>query len=245
MGGRRHIGLLLLIVLLMSCSNDNAAGSRPPEEELSVNPEILNDSIRYARVFDLNKKRALSKMVIRYKPIIKKYAKRYGFDWRLIVAQIVQESGFKEKAKSRAGARGLMQLMPGTAKEIGRELEFEYIMKRPRENITAGIYHLYKQTRFFPEAEKDERLKLSLASYNCGAGHVFDAQRIAEYYRRPENYWDEVSPFLAKLKKDDWQLHLQVWPTGKPQYGYFYGYEETTNYVNNIWGMYLAYKKIL
>ena len=92
----------------------------------------------------------LSESMKKYKPIIKKYSKRYGFDWRLIAAQIVQESGFKIRARSRVGAHGLMQIMPGTAKEISRELDIEYIMKNPRENITAGIYHLKKQLRYFP-----------------------------------------------------------------------------------------------
>ncbi len=231
------------LFLFFSCNGNNAGQQAEQIKAIQLNP--ATDSLKTINTLDINRKRALSKMVIKYKPIIKKYAKRYGFDWRLIVAQIVQESGFKEKARSRVGAKGLMQIMPGTAKEIGRELEFEYIMKRPRENITAGIYHLYKQYRLFPEAKHEERLKLSLASYNCGAGHVFDAQKIAEYYRRPSNYWTEVRPYLAMLKKTDWQLHLQVWPTGKPQYGYFYGYNETIKYVDNIWEMYLSYKKFL
>ncbi len=243
MSGRFYIIAALLPFFMLSCG-----GQRDKEAQAAagaIKHSVKTDSTKAVNTLDINRKRALSKMVIKYKPIIKKYAKRYGFDWRLIVAQIVQESGFKEKARSRVGAKGLMQIMPGTAKEIGRELEFEYIMKRPRENITAGIYHLYKQYRLFPEARHEERLKLSLASYNCGAGHVFDAQKIAEYYQRPSNYWGEVKPYLAMLKKTDWQLHLQVWPTGKPQYGYFYGYNETIQYVDNIWDMYLSYKKFL
>ncbi len=205
----------------------------------------ITDSIQIASSYNVSKQRIMAKRIIKYKPIIKKYAKRYGFDWRLIVAQIIQESGFKEKARSRVGASGLMQIMPGTAKEISRELEFEYIMKRPRENITAGIYHLYKQYRFYPEAKREERLKLSLASYNCGAGHIFDAQKIATYYELSNNYWNDVRPYLTMLKRTDWQLHLQVWPTGKPRYGYFYGYNETIQYVDNIWKMYLSYQKVL
>jgi len=47
------------------------------------------------------------------------------------------------------------------------------------------------------------------------------------------------------LKKSDWQLHLQVWPTGKPRFGYFYGYNETINYVENIWALYQDYRKIM
>jgi len=185
--------------------------------------------------------RALKK----YKPIIKKYAKRYGFDWRLIAAQIVQESGFHEKAKSRVGARGLMQLMPYTAKEISRELDIQYIMRSPRENITAGIYHLNKQVKLFPDAQPSERIRLGLASYNAGVGRVFDAQKIAGFYKMPTNRWPTVKPYLTMLKKSDWQLHLQVWPSGKPKHGYFYGYKETINYVDHIWKNYLLFQKVL
>ncbi|MBN2424386.1 MAG: transglycosylase SLT domain-containing protein [Calditrichaceae bacterium] len=187
----------------------------------------------------------MGKSLSRYKPIIKKYSKRYGFDWRLITAQIVQESGFKTEARSRVGAHGLMQLMPGTAHEISKELDIEYIMKNPRENITAGIYHLKKQYRMFPEAQYSDRIKLALASYNCGIGRIFDAQDISRYFKKPENVWINISPNLALLKKSDWQLHLQVWPIGKPPYGYFYGYNETINYVDNIWRLYEAYRVIL
>jgi len=187
----------------------------------------------------------MGRSISRYKPIIKKYAKRYGFDWRLITAQIVKESGFRIKARSHVGAHGLMQLMPRTAKEISKELDINYIMKNPRENITAGIYHLRKQYKYFPDAKKQDRVKLALASYNCGAGRVFDAQNIARYYQRHDNRWEAVRPYLTLLKKTDWQLHLQVWPEGKPRYGYFYGYNETINYVDNIWTLYEAYKSIL
>lgn len=187
----------------------------------------------------------IGKSIIKYKPVIKKYAKRYGFDWRLIAAQIVQESGFKVEARSRVGALGLMQIMPGTAREISGELDIEYIMKNPRENITAGIYHLKKQFRLFPDAKIADRTKLALASYNCGVGRVFDAQKIARYYKLPSNKWNNVRPYMAMLKKSDWQLHLQVWPKGKPKHGYFYGYNETINYVDNIWRLYSAYQKIM
>jgi membrane-bound lytic murein transglycosylase F len=186
-----------------------------------------------------------NKSLLKYRSTIRKYAKRYGFDWRLIVAQIMQESKFREKARSPVGARGLMQLMPGTAREITRELDVEFIMMNPRENIAAGIYHLKKQYQYFPNADRINRLKLGLASYNAGAGRVFDAQDIARYYSQPINKWPSVRQNLPRLKSTDWELHLQVWPMGKPKHGYFYGYDETITYVDKIWEMYEVYQKIL
>ena len=148
-------------------------------------------------------------------------------------------------ARSKVGARGLMQLMPRTASEISHELDIQYIMKSPRENITAGIYHLKKQMRYFPDSPENDKTRLALASYNCGAGRIFDAQKIAEYYKQASNRWMFVKPYLSTLKHSDWQLHLQVWPDGKPEHGYFYGYNETINYVDRIWDTYTVYKLIL
>ncbi len=239
--------LTTLLLIIVSCRREaNTVGSIDSTSTLQAEVQL-----RLAQKRELNELRrqfinsSVGRSIARYKPIIKKYSKRYGFDWRLIAAQITKESGFRTKARSHVGARGLMQLMPGTAREISKELDIKYIMKNPRENITAGIYHLQKQYKHFPDAGKDNRLKLALASYNCGAGRVFDAQTIARYYRRPGNRWDTVSPYLTMLKKTDWQLHLQVWPSGKPKYGYFYGYNETINYVDNIWTLYKAYQRIL
>lgn len=244
---RFYMGLVSGLIIINAC-NFSPAKNEATTADSSFQKEI---ELRLSQKRELQALKlrlsgsSMGRSIARYKPIIKKYAKRYGFDWRLIAAQIVQESGFREKARSQVGARGLMQLMPRTAKEISRELDINFIMKNPRENITAGIYHLRKQYQHFPDAQKTDRVKLALASYNCGAGRVFDAQNLARYYQRPDNRWETVSPYLKVLKKTDWQLHLQVWPEGRPRHGYFYGYDETLQYVDNIWSLYEAYRHIL
>ena len=160
-----------------------------------------------------------------YYSVIRKYAKRYGFDWRLIVVQILKESRFKENARSHVGAMGLMQIMPYTATDIANN---------PRENIAAGIYHLYKQLKYFPDSDPGNRMMLALAAYNCGVGHIFDAQDIARFLQMNPQKWDAVKSCLPKLTSDDWRLHLDVWELGVPQYGYFYGYDQTIDYVDDI-----------
>jgi len=247
----KEFSILLILVVLLSvvaCSkkqHTTQLTKTRSDSLITAVEERLKEKKRLGQLkYDLHKSK-LGKSISKYKPIIKKYAKRYGFDWRLIVAQIAQESGFREKARSRVGASGLMQRMPRTAKEISHELDIEYIMKNPRENITAGIYHLKKQMRYFPDSRPTDQTQLALASYNCGAGRVFDAQSIAEYYKQAPNRWLYVKPYLATLKHSDWELHLQVWPDGKPRYGYFYGYNETINYVERIWDTYQVYKVIL
>lgn len=239
--------LFIAGLLLFSCSKkyqtelDDAAA-----DSLSAQVQrLINEKKRIVELKNEFENSRYNKSLLKYRSTIRKYAKRYGFDWRLIVAQIMQESKFSEKARSPVGARGLMQLMPGTAQELTRELDVEYIMKNPRENIAAGIYHLKKQYQYFPNADLTNRLKLGLASYNAGAGRIFDAQDIARYYDLAPNKWPNVRKSLPKLKPSDWELHLLIWPMGKPKHGYFYGYNETISYVDNIWEMYQVYKKIL
>ncbi|MCB9058081.1 MAG: transglycosylase SLT domain-containing protein [Calditrichae bacterium] len=241
--------MFCIILLFAACVKqkeiDELARTQQSDSLMAVVESRLAEKKKLQQLKDELFNSKVGQSIDKYKPIIKKYSKRYGFDWRLITAQIIQESGFREKAHSRAGARGLMQLMPLTAKEISRELDIEYIMKNPRENITAGIYHLKKQMRYFPDSPESDRTQLALASYNAGAGRVFDAQDIAKFYHQPQNRWPNVRPYLSMLKHSDWELHLQIWPKGQPQYGYFYGYNETINYVDRIWDTYNIYKKIL
>jgi membrane-bound lytic murein transglycosylase F len=237
----------ILILCLLACSTEQVQDSRTADVD-SLTQQVKDFVQEKKRLQEMKisfENSRYNKSLMKYRSIIRKYSKRYGFDWRMIVAQIMQESKFRESARSPVGARGLMQLMPRTAREITRELDVEYLLVNPRENIAAGIYHLKKQYNFFPGADKVNRLKLGLASYNCGAGRIFDAQDIAQYYKKPHNRWDTVSGYLTRLKKTDWEIHLQVWPLGRPKHGYFYGFDETINYVDNIWDMYMIYRRIL
>jgi membrane-bound lytic murein transglycosylase F len=106
-----------------------------------------------------------------YDPIIKKMARRYGFDWRLIAAQIYTESNFNSDVKSGVGALGLMQVMPSTARIIGVPPEK---MQLPHINIAVGC--LYNQRMYYlwkRETNKtDQRLAFAFASYNAGRGRV-------------------------------------------------------------------------
>jgi hypothetical protein len=87
-------------------------------------------------------------------------------DW--IEAQIWQESGGNPQAESHVGARGLMQLMPGTATELGVTDSWD-----PRQNITGGVTYLRKQFDQLGEVPNvDQRLMWAFASYNGGRGYV-------------------------------------------------------------------------
>ena len=99
-----------------------------------------------------------------YDHIIVATAARYGVDAALVKAIIHAESTFQPKARSRAGARGLMQLMPRTAGAYGvtsRDLD------EPRSNIHAGVRHLRSLLEAF-----EGNVRLAVAAYNAGAGAV-------------------------------------------------------------------------
>ncbi len=93
--------------------------------------------------------------------IVTRYATIYGLDEALVYAVIRAESNFDPNAVSSAGARGLMQLMPGTAAEMGVTDIFD-----PTQNVAGGTQYLSKMLELF----KDK--KLALAAYNAGPENV-------------------------------------------------------------------------
>lgn len=114
-------------------------------------------------------KRRISK----YDPIVKKYARRYGFDWRLISAQIYAESNFRNTAKSGVGALGLMQIMPSTAKHHGVNPD---LLLKPEHNIRLGCYYNRWLYALWKDKKGKERLAFTFASYNAGRGRVLRTQ---------------------------------------------------------------------
>lgn len=97
-----------------------------------------------------------------FSEIIQEASEKYGVDEKVIRAVIQAESSFNAKAVSRAGAGGLMQLMPRTARSLGVSDVFD-----AEQNIMAGVKYLKQKLDEF-----DGDLKLALAAYNAGSGAV-------------------------------------------------------------------------
>ena len=139
--------------------------------------------------------RRIKTRLSRYSPFIKAAAKKHGFDWRLISAQIYQESHLNPRAKSPAGAKGLMQLLSKTAQSLGVKDVYN-----PVENINAGVQHLKNLYDLFDGSEGTDRMLIALAAYNIGQGHIQDARRLAIEMSLDPNSWESLSKTLPLLR---------------------------------------------
>ena len=130
-----------------------------------------------------------------YRELIMAASDRFGFDWRLIAAQMYQESHFNRKARSHAGAYGLMQLTTSTARSLGVKNIYS-----ARQSIYAGVQHLKNLYDYFDEIAGADRLYFSLAAYNVGQGHIRDARKLAEKMGLDPNKWASLTQTLPLLR---------------------------------------------
>ena len=132
---------------------------------------------------------ALPKESIPYHGIIIQVAGRYEVDPHLVRAIIFAESGFNPKAISKKGARGLMQLMPSTAKALGVQNIYD-----PQENIDGGVRYFRSLLDRF-----DGDVQLALAAYNAGSRHVRNYEGIPPF-KATRHYIKKVLKFHEKYK---------------------------------------------
>ncbi len=169
-----------------------------------------------------------------YDPLLKRYAPELNWDWRLLASQTFQESRFKPAARSWAGASGLLQLMPATAREYGVRNAQD-----PEDNVRGAVKFLAWLTRYWSKIpDETERLKFILASFNCGAGHVEDAQRLTVRYGGDPQSWNDVSYWLLQLSKSQYSTDPVV------KYGFCRGIEPVT-YVSRILERFNHYKQFV
>lgn len=127
-----------------------------------------------------------------YDDIVQEAAAHYDIDPNLIRAVMQAESAFHPYAVSRAGAEGLMQLMPALADEMGVNNAFD-----PRENIFGGVRYLKRLLDYH-----DGNIDLALASYNAGPGNVERYGGVPPF-RETRNYVRTIKQILARKRSAD------------------------------------------
>lgn len=135
--------------------------------------------------------------------LIYEYSEQYDVPVSLIVAVMRQESAFVPSAVSRAGASGLMQLMPETAAECARSLgKPTYNIFRPRDNIQFGVWYLAKMTDIF-----HGDIELAIRAYNVGPTYVKKVlageQGFADYPRETVKYHEAVMAWKKQYETLD------------------------------------------
>jgi membrane-bound lytic murein transglycosylase F len=162
--------------------------------------------------------------------LFKKYGRIYNIDWRLLASIAFQESNYETDAVSWAGAKGLMQVMPKTAKSFGLNPDSLFY---PDVNIKAAA-SLLRSIRYAVNGyDSEQKNKLMLAGFNSGLGHLKDARALARKYGKNPEKWDgdNVSRFvLLKSQPKYYQDNVC-------EQGYLRG-EETEQFVSEVWTRY-------
>lgn len=170
-----------------------------------------------------------------YDDLFRKYAEEYGRDWRAVAAQGYVESKFRPNARSWAGARGVMQIMPGTARQYGLPLRK---INDPESNIRTSVKIIDNLDRvltpYVPDA--NERRLFVSAAYNGGLGHVLDAINLAKKYGKDPQVWYGNVEAALQMKSNPLYYNDEVC-----RFGYFKG-KETLAYVSEVEKIYDIYR---
>lgn len=183
---------------------------------------------RYKKIID-------AKTISQYDAYFKKYASEIGWDWRLLAAVAWEESRFDNNVTSWAGAAGVMQIMPRTARQNGLP---DNEIRNPERNIATSVKIFSTLDKLMKKRVPDssERLKFVIAAYNAGQGHIFDAIALAKKYGFDATTWHGNVREALLLKSDS-----KYYSDPVVKNGYFRG-TETVSYVDRVLDTYNYYK---
>ena len=169
-----------------------------------------------------------------YDDYLKKVADEINWDWRLLASMMYQESRFNPDAKSWAGAFGIMQLMPNTAKRFGVGPNSSVL----QQIRASSLFIQWLDERLNDIEDTNERQKFILAAYNVGLGHIIDARNLAREMGKNPDIWDGQVADCLLMKSDPENLDNPV-----IKYGYCRA-QETFRYVADITDRYSHYKNM-
>ena len=190
-----------------------------------------------------NPYRRIGPRISPYDDLLKTYAARIGWDWRMLAALVWKESKFHIEARSKAGAEGLMQMMPHTARKHKADN-----MLDPEENLRAATEYILRLQRMFADraADPEELTRFTLAAYNAGEGRILDLIHHAEELGKPYSRWADLESLLPASQDQDMQdqdmqdQDMQDQDMQERQDG-FQGHE-TVRFVKEIEALYAMYR---
>ena len=147
---------------------------------------------------------AQARSMQRYDDTFKKYSKRFfgpAFDWRLFKAQAMTESNLDSAAHSWVGARGIMQLMPATFREI-QSSNPEFLSIDDIEwNIAAGIFYDRRLWRLWRDSvDTQDHRHFMFASYNAGRIPILRAQGVARTHTLDPRLWPSIERVAPEVR---------------------------------------------
>jgi membrane-bound lytic murein transglycosylase MltF len=181
---------------------------------------LLNKYLKTTKWVKNARSEADRKRFVAMTEFFRKYSSRYDFDYLLMAAQGYQESGLDQAKRSPVGAIGVMQVMPGTARDKSVGIPD---IDQLESNIHAGIkYNRWIADNFFkdPAIKRLDRQLFAFASYNAGPGRVASLRKEAKARGLDPNVWFNNVELMAAKR------------IGR----------ETVTYVANIYKYYLAYQ---
>jgi membrane-bound lytic murein transglycosylase F len=174
-------------------------------------------------------------IISRFDNIMRRVGEEQGQDWRLMSAIAYSESRFKENLVSSRGATGIMQIRPIVARHFNVPVEK---INDTETNIRLASMLLGELGRMLSipaDVSNDDRMRIILASYNAGVGHVQDARRLARSEGNNPNSWEDVSRYL-RLKADPTYYNKKEVHNGR-----FTGSGQTLSYVDEVMKRYRHY----
>lgn len=219
----QHFYVDLVIGAALTEDQDIAWGVRPNAPELLAALNEFLDRHDRSAFFNILKKRYFQSprrfrvhrgihiaqyqegRLSRYDDFFRAAADEVDIDWRLLAAQSYHESRFYPDQVSWAGAIGLMQLMPATARSVGVRDIYD-----PKENIRGGAIYMRRlldtMDENIGETGQDwrNRISFALACYNAGIGHVFNARRLVREQGNDPDRWEHVADALVLLEKPEY-----------------------------------------